>query len=45
MKKASTKEITVQAIKDGMKTMIEDGFLKAAQGQTSLEEVMRVIIN
>jgi len=45
VKKASTKEITVQAIKDGMKTMIEDGFLKAAQGQTSLEEVMRVIIN
>ncbi len=43
-KKASTKEITEQAIKDGMRTMMEDGFIKAAKGLTSLEEVLRVII-
>ena len=45
IKKASTKEIVLCAIKDGMRTMIEDGFVKAAQGLTSIEEVLRVIIN
>ncbi len=45
VQKASTKEITTQAIKDGMRTMFEDGFIKAAQGMTSLEEVLRVIVD
>ncbi len=44
IKKAATKEITNQAIADGMLTMTEDGFIKAAQGLTSIEEVLRVII-
>lgn len=44
IKKASTKEISAKAIEEGMRTMIEDGFVKAAQGQTSVEEVLRVII-
>ncbi len=43
IKKASTKEIETQALKDGMRTMIEDGFVKAVKGMTSLEEVLRVI--
>ncbi len=43
VKKASTREIMIQAKKDGMRTMIEDGFVKAVQGLTSLEEVLRVI--
>lgn len=43
VKKANTKEITNQAIKEGMRTMIEDGFVKAAKGLTSIEEVLRVI--
>jgi type IV pilus assembly protein PilB len=43
VKKANTKEIADQAIKEGMRTMIEDGFVKAAQGMTSIEEVLRVI--
>ena len=43
VKKATTKEIADQAIKEGMRTMIEDGFVKAAQGITSIEEVLRVI--
>ncbi len=43
IKKASTKEIANQAIKDGMRTMIEDGFVKAVQGLTSIEEILRVI--
>ncbi len=44
VKKASTRTMTDQAISEGMITMVEDGFIKAAQGLTSLEEVLRVII-
>jgi type IV pilus assembly protein PilB len=44
VKRASTKDIKDQAIKNGMLTMVEDGFIKAAMGLTSLEEVLRVII-
>ena len=43
IKKTTTREIAKQAIKEGMRTMIEDGFVKAAQGLTSIEEVLRVI--
>ncbi|MDB5259164.1 MAG: secretion system protein [Candidatus Taylorbacteria bacterium] len=32
-----------QAKKEGMLTMIEDGIFKAVQGQTTIEEVLRVI--
>ncbi len=35
--------IEAQARKEGMLTMIEDGIYKAALGQTSVEEVLRVI--
>ena len=43
IKKATSDHIQEQAKKDGMITMIEDGFVKAAQGITSVEEVLRVI--
>ena len=43
--KASTREINDQAMADGMRTMVEDGFVKAAQGLTSIEEVLRVIVD
>lgn len=43
--KVSTSEITRLAIKDGMRTMAEDGFVKAAKGLTSIEEVLRVIMD
>jgi type IV pilus assembly protein PilB len=36
-------EIQAQAEKEGMLTMIEDGIFKAAQGMTSIEEVLRVV--
>lgn len=36
-------DIAAQARKEGMLTMIEDGIFKAAQGLTSIEEVLRVI--
>lgn len=36
--------IQEQAKKEGMRTMIEDGFVKAARGVTTIEEVLRVIM-
>ena len=44
VKKASTKDITESAVNGGMRTMFEDGLTKAAMGLTSIEEVLRVII-
>ncbi|MDD3006635.1 MAG: GspE/PulE family protein [Candidatus Pacebacteria bacterium] len=34
--------IEQEGVKEGMNTMLEDGIIKAAQGVTTLEEVMRV---
>lgn len=42
VKRATSDEIEVRARKQGMLTMLEDGFVKAIQGLTSLEEVLRV---
>jgi type IV pilus assembly protein PilB len=44
VKRMTSDQIQDQAKKEGMRTMIEDGFLKAAQGLTSIEEILRVII-
>jgi type IV pilus assembly protein PilB len=41
--KATSDQINEQARKEGMRTMIEDGILKACQGITSIEEILRVI--
>jgi len=43
-KGATSDEIQARARKEGMRLMVEDGFIKAAQGITSIEEVLRVII-
>jgi len=43
MRRASAKEIEAQAKKEGMMTMLEDGIFKAAQGVTTIEEVLRVV--
>ncbi len=43
LKKESADTIKKIAIKNGMKTMIEDGFEKAALGITTIAEVLRVI--
>ena len=40
--KRQISSIERQARKEGMTTMFEDGIIKAAQGITTLEEVMRV---
>lgn len=42
MKKVSADDITAQAEKQDMLKMFEDGFIKAKNGITTLEEVMRV---
>ena len=44
IKEADADQVQKQAQKEGMRTMIEDGFIKAAQGITSIEEVLRVIV-
>ena len=40
--KASSEQIRQQAIKEGMLTLLEDGFAKAKNGVTSIEEILRV---
>jgi type IV pilus assembly protein PilB len=42
LRKASAAEIRDVAIKNGMKTMREDGMRKVLEGKTTIEEVMRV---
>ena len=42
VRRATSDEIEVQARKEGMLTMSEDGFVKAIQGYTSIEEILRV---
>lgn len=44
IRRTSANQIQKQAQKEGMRTMVEDGFLKTSQGITSIEEVLRVII-
>ncbi|MCK5416058.1 Flp pilus assembly complex ATPase component TadA [Candidatus Parcubacteria bacterium] len=42
LKNAPTMEIKQKAVEMGMLTMVEDGFLKAKKGVTTIEEIMRV---
>ncbi len=43
MKNASSREIAEQAKKEGMKTLLDDALTKAAEGLTTIEEVLRVV--
>ncbi len=43
LNKVSSGELKQLAIKNGMTTMLEDGFAKAFAGVTTIEEVLRVI--
>jgi type II secretory ATPase GspE/PulE/Tfp pilus assembly ATPase PilB-like protein len=43
MRKASSAELRTIAIKNGMVTMLEDGFRKARAGETTIEEILRVV--
>lgn len=42
VKRATAQDIEAQAIKDGMITMWQDAFIKAVQGITTIEEILRV---
>ncbi len=42
LKNASAQELNKQALSEGMLKMVEDGFIKAKNGITTLEEVLRV---
>jgi len=44
MQNATANTIEAQAKKEGMLSMIEDGIFKAAQGLTTIEEVLRVTL-
>ena len=39
-----SEKIKNQAVKEGMRTMVEDGLVKAALGVTTVEEVLRVVM-
>lgn len=43
MRRADAGEIQKIAIKNGMITMLQDGFQKAVDGVTTIEEILRVI--
>lgn len=43
VKDSGADEIRAQAIKDGMLTLRQDGFAKVLLGETSIEEVLRVV--
>jgi len=43
VKRSTADQIHRQAVKEGMRTMVEDGFVKAAKGVTSIEEIIRII--
>ena len=43
MRSASSAELKQLAVKNGMHTMLEDGFEKARRGDTTLQEVLRVV--
>ena len=42
-KELTTQDIEAAAIKSGMRTMMQDGILKVVKGETTLEEVFRVV--
>jgi len=43
LKKAAAREIKKVAAESGMFTLIEDGFSKARQGITTIEEILRML--
>ena len=43
MHRANADEIRTIAVKNGMTTMIQDGFSKVLEGLTTVEEILRVI--
>ena len=44
LKGANAEEIKLEAIKEGMRTLYEDGLVKIGKGLTSIEEIKRVLV-
>jgi type IV pilus assembly protein PilB len=44
LKGANSEEIKAEAIREGMRTLYEDGLVKIGKGMTSIEEIKRVLI-
>ena len=44
LKGANSEEIKAEAIREGMRTLYEDGLVKIGKGLTSIEEIKRVLI-
>ncbi len=42
LERQPTKVIEEQAVKEGMLTLVQDGFMKTLEGITTVEEVLRV---
>jgi type II secretory ATPase GspE/PulE/Tfp pilus assembly ATPase PilB-like protein len=42
-RRASADDIRKEGVKQGMVTMLEDGFRKVVEGVTSIEEILRVV--
>ena len=43
LRRAPVEELTDIAVAGGMRTLLADGIRKAVEGQTTIEEVMRVV--
>ena len=43
MRRADAGEVKKIAIKNGMTTLLEDGFKKALNGLTTIQEILRVV--
>jgi type II secretory ATPase GspE/PulE/Tfp pilus assembly ATPase PilB-like protein len=43
MNGCSEKELTRQALAEGMKTLLDDAIAKAVDGLTSIDEILRVL--
>jgi type IV pilus assembly protein PilB len=44
LKGANAEEIKLEALKEGMRTLYEDGLVKIGKGLTSIEEIKRVLV-
>ena len=43
LRRAPVEELTALAVANGMRTLLADGIRKAVEGQTTVEEVLRVV--
>ncbi len=44
VERASTEDVAKMAVAQGMRTLRQDGLVKVARGETSIEEILRVVV-